>query len=185
MPLTHITKVFAVKDCKIRVITADPAGGTTTLGTSIDVPGIKKVKISGSVESKTLRGDNTLLDSDAVITGVEVEIEHAKLSLDVLAALTGTTVADSGTTPAQLATWGLTSAAKPAPFELEAVSASADPIGGDVQFMLHKVALASFPDMGLEEEDYQIHSVKGAAMPRLSDGKWVSVAIRETAAAIA
>lgn len=184
MALTHISKVFAVKDCKIRVITADPEGGATTVGTSIDVPGIKKVKISGSVESKNLRGDNTLLDSDSVLTGIEVELEHAKLSLDVLAALHGSTVTDTGVTPAQIAEWELVSGDKPVPFELEAVSASADPIGGDVRFMLRKVVLSSFPDLGLEEEDYQTHSVKGNSMPRLSDGKWIAVGIRETAAAI-
>lgn len=184
MALSHFTKVFAVTDCKIKPMTADPDGGTATYGTSIDVPAIKSVKISGSVETKSLRGDNTLLDSDAVISGVEVELEHGKLSLDMLAALMGGTVADSGTTPAQIATWTLTKTAKPKPFSLEAVSASADPVAGNVKFELHKLVLSSFPDLGLTEEDYTAHTLTAAAMPRLADGKWLTVSINETAATL-
>lgn len=182
MPLSHSTKVFAVTDCKIYPITADPEGGTTTYGAAVDVPGIKSVAITGSIESKTLRGDNRLLDSDAVLGGVEVAIEHGKLSLDVLSVMLGGAVVDDGTTPSETATWGLTDASKPMPFKLEAKSASADPIAGDVHFVLYKVALASFPEMGLAEEDYRTHSVSGAAMPRLSDGKWIDTVIHETAA---
>lgn len=185
MPISRISKVFAVKDAKIAPLLTDPASGSATYGASIDVPGIKVVSISGSIESKTLRGDNRLLDSDSVITEVTVSIEYAKLSLDVLSALMGGAVVDSGTTPAQLSTWSLTADSKPMPFKLEAVSVSADTIGGDVLFRLPKVSLSSFPDLGLEEEDYKTFSVEGAASPLNSGGKWVDVVLRETAAVLA
>lgn len=185
MPVTHSTKVFAVTDAKLYPLTTDVAGAAPTYGAAIDVPGIKSVAITGSVESKELRGDNTLLDSDSVITGVAVAIEYAKLSLDVKAALMGGTVADSGVTPNQTATWDLLPTSKPKPFKLEAISASADPIGGAVKFALAKVVLDSFPEFGLAEEDYKTHSVSGKAMPTLGTGtKWVTVTIMETAAAL-
>lgn len=180
MPLSHITKVFAVTDCKLRPLTSDVTG-SPVYGTAIDVPGIKEVKITGTVESKSLRGDNTLLDSDSVITEVKVSIKYAKLSLDVMAALMGGTVADSGTTPAQKSAWDLTNTSKPKPFLLEAVSASADTIGGNVGFCLWKVSLSSFPELGLAEEDYQIHSMEGNAMPLISNGKWFTPTLYETA----
>lgn len=185
MPLSRISKVFAVKDAKIYPLLTDPAAGSATYGPAIDVPGIKTVGISGSIESKTLRGDNRLLDSDSVITEVTVSIEYAKLSLDVLSALMGGAVADSGTTPAQLSTWSLTADSKPMPFKLEAVSVSADTIGGDVLFRLPKVSLSSFPDLGLEEEDYKTFSAEGSASPLNAGGKWVDVVLRETAAVLA
>ena len=186
MPLSHVTKVFAVKDCKVSKITADPAGGTTTYGTSIDVPGIKKVTIEGDVEIKQLRGDNSLLDQDAVLTHVTGTLNNAKLSLDVIAMMLGQTVTDSGTTPNQKAVLdiiggGFAGAATITPFKLECVSASADPVGGNVGFTLWKCVLASFPGMGLEEEDYRIGDFKVGAMPLLSNGKWVSPSINETA----
>lgn len=187
MPLSHVTKVFAVTDCKLYKVTADPAGGSTTYGPAIDVPGIKSIEISGDVESKQLRGDNSLLDSDTVLTNVSAKIEHAKLSLDALAMMLGQTVTDTGTTPNQVAGLdiiggGFAGQTKFAPFKLTGVSASADPVGGNVLFTLHKAVLASFPDMGLAEEDYQTISADLNAMPLLSTGKWLSVAINETAA---
>lgn len=185
MPLSKISKVFAVKDAKISPLLTDPESGEATYGPAIDVPGIKSVAISGSVESKSLRGDNRLLDADSTITEVSVSIEYAKLSLEVLAAIAGGTILESGATPSQIAEWSLTGDAKPLPFKLEAVSVSADTIGGDVLFGLPKVSLSSFPDLGLAEEDYQTFSMEGAAMPRNSDGKWITVTLRETAVALA
>lgn len=183
MPLSHVTKVFAVTDCKVRALTADPAGGSPTYGAAVDVPGIKSVAITGTVETKRLRGDNRLLDADSVLTEVNVSIEYAKLSLDFLAVLLGGTVADSGTTPNQLSAWDLTDESKPAPFLLEGVSATADTIGGNVGMCLWKVVLSSFPELGLAEEDYRTHSMEGAAMPLLSNGKWFTPTLYETAAA--
>lgn len=182
MPLSHISKVFAVTDCKVRPLTADPSGGSPTYGVAIDVPGIKSVAITGSVETKSLRGDNTLLDADSTLTEVSVSIEYAKLSLDVLAAILGGTVVDSGTTPAQKSSWDLTSTSKPRPFLLEAVSATADTIGGNIGFCLWKVVLSSFPELGLAEEDYKTGTLQGSAMPLLSNGKWFTPTLYETAA---
>jgi hypothetical protein len=182
MPLSHVSKVFAVRDAAVRPLLTDPAGGTATYGDRIDVPGIKSVTISGDIEVKELRGDNQLLDSDSTLTNVSVEFEYAKLSLDVLAVLFGNTVTDSGTTPEQIAEWELTNTSQLAPFAFEAISASADTIGGDVMIELFKVVLSSFPELGMAEEDYKTQPLSGSASPRISDGKWVRVALRESAA---
>jgi hypothetical protein len=184
--VTHFSKVFAVTDSKIAKLTADPSGGSATYATSIDVPGIKSIKISGDIETKQLRGDNTLLDQDAVVSNITAEVEHAKLSLDAVAMMLASTVVDSGTTPNQIANLdilggGVANTAKPAPFRLTGISASADPVAGNVLLTLHKCVLSSFPEFGLAEEDYQTLSFKVATMPLLANGKWLSVAINETA----
>lgn len=189
MPVTHFTKVFAVTDAKINKMLTDVTGGSTTYGASIDVPGIKSIKISGDVENKKLRGDNGLLDSDSVLTNVTAEVEHAKLSLDAISAILGGVVTDTGTTPNQVATHnligpGFANAAKPVPFKLSGISASADPIAGNVSLILHKCILSGFPDFGLAEEDYQTVSFKCDAMPLLSSGLWLTTAVNETAATI-
>lgn len=189
MPLSHFSKVFAAQDAKVAKMLTDVSGGAATYSTSVDVPGIKSVEISGSIENKTLRGDNALLDQDSIITEVTASVEHAKLSLDALAVFLGGAVVDSGTTPAQLATWdlvgGATAPSKPQPFRLEALSVSADSIGGAVKFTLHKCTLGSFPDMGLAEEDYRTSSFDVNTSPLLATGnKWLSVVLQETAAAL-
>jgi hypothetical protein len=185
MPLSHFSKVFAVSDAKVAKMLTDVSGGAATYSTSIDVPGIKSVEISGDIESKELRGDNALMDRDAVISNVSATVEHAKLSLDMLSAMLGGTVTDAGTTPNQTSVWDLTATSKPVPFRLEAVSASSDSIGGQVRFTLHKAILDSFPDMGLAEEDYRTSSFDVGCMPLLATGrKWMSIEFQETAVAL-
>lgn len=188
MPLNHSTKLFAVEDAKIAPLTADPEGGAATYGAIIDVPGIKTVGLSGTVENKVLRGDNRLLDSNSVLTELSGSVEHAKLSYDVLAAILGMTVTDSGTTPAQIATAILNAeTANLAPFAFWAktpTGGSDGGPGGDSALVFYKCVLSSFPEFGLAEEDYQSVSMEFQIVPRLSDGNWFKSNVRETAAAL-
>ena len=187
MPISRVTKLYAVQDAKIAPLTSDPEGGAPVYGALVDVPGIKSVEISGDVEVKELRGDNTLLDSDAAISNVTVSFPHAKLSLDVLKNLMSSTVTDSGTTPAQKSVWKMTNTSKHLPFKLEAVTpvSGGDLIGGDVHFVLYKCIMASFPGLGLAEEDYKTPEIEARAVPLISNGEWIDVVINETAVAIA
>jgi hypothetical protein len=188
MPISRVTKVYAIQDAKIAPLTADPAAGSPTYGALIDVPGIKTFEISGDVEVKTLRGDNTKLATNSTITNIQVAITHAKLSLDVLVAILGGTVTDSGTTPAQKSVWGLTGAnATMPPFKLEGVTPpnGVDIVGGDMHVVMHKLSLSAFPDLGFAEEDYRIASFTADADPLLSNNKWIDIVLNETAAAIA
>jgi hypothetical protein len=184
--LSHITKVYAVTDAKIYPMTADAAGTATTYGPSIDVPGIKSVKITGSIDSKTLRGDNQLLDAGAILKSIDVQVANAKLSLDALAAIIGSAVADSGTTPNQLSTWDLAANPSFPYFRLDAVSAKADPILGNVLIQLPKLILTDFPDLGLAEEDYQETGFKATGLMPVGTGfvRMLRVAINETAAVL-
>jgi hypothetical protein len=184
MALSHVSKVFAVKDAKIAKVTADPSGGTTTLGASVDVPGIKTVTIGGDITTAELRGDNTRLDYSATLSGVSIDFEYAKLSLDALAVLIGPTVTDSGTTPNQVSTLAVSSSNTLNYFQFQAIAAGADTVGGDVMITVYKAILSDFPELGFEEEDYKTFKVAAQALPRLSDGKWFDVALRETTAAL-
>lgn len=186
MPLSHNTKLFGVKDAKIYPITSDPVGGATVYGTGIDVPGVKSVSIGGDVTNSMLRGDNTLLDADSVLGAVSGTITFAKKALDIMAAVLGGTVVDSGATPAQIASWALPAPGTRLPtWGMTVVTAAADPVAGDTMFSVYKCVISSFPGSGVAEEDYQTMSVDYVAMPRLSDSKWQGEAIRETTVALA
>lgn len=186
-PISPITKLYAVEDAKIAPLTADPAGGVPTYGALLDVPGIKSMEITGDMDTKSLRGDNGLIDSDTVLTNVQVAVTHAKMSLAVLAALLGGDVVNSGADPAQMTSWDLTKDSKPAPFLLEGVTPASggDVIGGDVHFRLWKCKLSGFPAIGFAEEDYRIVSFNATALPLLSTGKWLTPTINQTATPIA
>jgi hypothetical protein len=188
MPLQRFTRVYGIQDAKISALTADPAGGTPTYGTPIDVPGIKSFEISGEIEVKKLRGDNVQLATNSAISSVTVAVTHAKLSLDVLATILGGEITDSGTTPSQITRWDLHGDdANFPPFKLEGVTPpnGIDIIGGDLHVILHKLTLSTFPDLGFAEEDYRIASFSADADPLQSTGRWISIPINETATAIA
>lgn len=185
MPLSHVTKVFAAKDAKLYPLTADPAGGSPTYGAGVDVPGLKTVTISGDVNSVELRGDNQRLDSASNLSGISVAMEFAKLSLDIMSTIMSALVVDSGTTPNQVASWTLLGTTQMSYCGMTCQAVGADPITGDAMFSVYKMVPSSFPEMGLEEEDYKTSSLEFDAMPLLSNGKWIGAAIRETTAALA
>lgn len=185
MALVHYSKVFAIKEAKIAKMLTDPTGvPPTTYAASVPLPGSQKLAITGTIDTKYLRGDNTLLDADAVWTEMKAAVDYAKLSLDALSVFFSTLTVDSGSTPNQLATWAAKNSDVLQYFKLEARSASADPVAGDILFSLWKCKLEAFPTTGLAEMDYQRASLSVVIVPRLSDNNWLQAVIRETAAAL-
>lgn len=186
MALSHVTKVFAIKEARIAKLLTDPKGAPpATWGTSVALPGAKKLGISGTVDTKYLKGDNVFLDADTVWSGpLNGAFDYAKLSLDALAIMFSTAVVDSGTTPNQLATWAMLGTDVAQYFRLEARSASADTPGGDVLFSCWKCKVTAFPDLGLMEEDYAQPTLAFTMVPLLADGRWFTPVLRETAAAL-
>lgn len=185
MPVSHVTKVFAAKDAKLYPLTADPAGGSPTYGTGVDVPGLKTVTITGDVNTVELRGDNQKLDSASSMGSISVALGFAKLSLDILSAVFAALTTDSGTTPNQIATFTLLGTTGFNYVGMTCQAVGADPIAGDAMFSVYKMIPSSFPELGLEEEDYKTSSLEFEAMPLLSNSKWIGAAIRETTAALA
>jgi hypothetical protein len=184
VPLSHNTKWYAVNDAAIFKLTADPAGGSPTYSAKIDIPGIKSVGISGDVNSVELRGDGQKIDQASKLGGLTLTFEGAKLALDIMAATTGGTVTDSGTTPNMKAEWALLGTDAMNYFKFEAQTTGVDTIGGDGHMILHKCILTSFPGLGFAEEDYQTFVLEAAAMPLLSNNKLINVPLNETSIAI-
>jgi hypothetical protein len=189
MPLSHVSKLYAITSAKVAKMTADLGGAT--YATSIVVPGAKKLGTTPDILEKQLRGDNTLLDADSVLQGLRGRIDHAKLSLDVLNAILGTSaVVDAGVTPNQVSTLsvlgniGGASPSVPNYFKLEAKSLDADTITGDVHYVFYKCRVTGF-EVGLNEEDYQTLWIEFSTQPRLVDGKWMDIVFNETAVAVA
>lgn len=173
--MATVTKVYGVEDCKIAQLLTDPAAGTATYANPIDVPGIKTVQISGTVDSKELRGDNRLLDSNSTITNITVAVTHAKLSMNALEVLLGGT---AGTNSFDLAGTDTLNYFK---LESRTPTGGGDDVSGDVHFTLHKLMIDGFPEMGHEEEDYRIVSFSAKASPLVSNNAWLSIDSNVTA----
>lgn len=186
IPVTHVSKLYAVVDCKIAKLLTDPSGGTATYDALIDVPGIKNVGLGPEVNAVELRGDNVRLDSDSTLVGMTLSVEHAKISLDALAAMLGGTVTDAGIAPNQTATYKRISTDAFNYFRLLAKTPTngVDVSGGDVKLEFYKAKVTSI-SFGLAEEDYQVVSFEASAVYRASDNGLFDLTLRETAAALA
>lgn len=155
---SHITKRYGVSDAKIYRVTADTASAYT-YGAGIDVPGIKAITVDPQTSTKTLRGDNSLMDSMISLDSITGTIQFAKDSQDVTAAALGLTVTDASNTSELL----IDGEATPQPLRLEAVAAGSDFVGGGVKLYIAKLYMV--PLAGFAEEDYQTMSVSFTCTP--------------------
>ncbi|MDQ3573781.1 MAG: phage tail protein [Actinomycetota bacterium] len=185
--MSHDTLWYAVLDCKVDKITADAVGGTTTYAAAFDVPGIKSVGLGGDVEVKEARGDNTLLSKRSFLQSISGTVEHARLSLDVLAMMLGAAVADTGVTPNRVATMGLLGTHNFNYWRLRARTPTGgiDTLTGAGYLTAWRCILSSFPDIGMVEEDFATVSFEFEAGPRFSDSKWIDTEVQETATVLA
>lgn len=181
MPLPHKTKWHHVNDAAIRKVLTDPEGGAATFGAWLDVPGIKSVGVGGAVNTTTLRGDNQLLDQQTIITGITLDFNYAKVSLDVLAVMTGSTVTDSGVAPNQLTRLRVLGTDAPAYWEFRARTTGTDSGIADGHLIFPKCMIAGFPDIGMAEEDYRTFTGGAVCIPRASDKAWFDIELNETA----
>lgn len=183
--LTHTTKVYGIKDARITPMVTDPAGGSATYGTSIDVPAIKSAVLTGTIVTKKLRGDSAPQDQDSYLESISVKFTFGKESLDVRAAAFGGTTTDSGTTPAQIAKWRLLGTDPLFPYYKFEGLANRVGLGlGDCHLVLWKCVTSSFPQMGFAEEDYHLYEVNADCFPRVADSFWVDELFNETAVAL-
>lgn len=147
MPITHVTPILGVDDCKIYPITVD-SENAFTLGTAVDVPGIKQVSLTLEIDEKELTGDEKTLAVSSKIKSVTVNSEYAKLSLDVLTALSGGSVTDTAATKATLR---IGEKAIPTYFQLQMqIKGTDDIIGGDCHLIVYKAKATAIPINGTE-----------------------------------
>ena len=95
MALKTVTKLFGVDDAKLFPVTED-SEDKFTCGTGIDLPGVRQISLTYEIEEKSLTGDEKVLEVSNKIKSVTFNMEYAKLSLEVLAQLTGGTYTTTG-----------------------------------------------------------------------------------------
>lgn len=184
MPLSNITKVFAVNDAAIAQLSTD-SSGAPTYGTLFDCPGIKKVGLDFDLKNVELRGDNKRLDSSTIVIGCKLTFDHAKLSFDVINAILGSTITTSGTTPSQVTkiTGKSVDVVPYFFFGAKTPTAGVDISTGDIHLQLPKLKIDKYA-LGFAEEDYQIFSGEASGMFTISNDTLWQLALHETAAAI-
>jgi hypothetical protein len=189
MPLGHTTRLLGVNDAAIYKMLTDVAASAPTYASKVDVVGVKSLECSLEIDTKELRGDNTLLAADSVMKRISGTLAYAKHGFDVWGAALSSAAADSGTTPNMKTTYDIVQTTLPASVKIEAQTKQVDYVGGDVHIILWKCAPNTMP-FGFMEEDYRTQSFGFVSMPVIGTpatapaNAWAQIVGNETAVAI-
>lgn len=99
MTLAHYSSAYGLVDVKVY-----PAASGGGWGTGVDVPKVVQLGLAANIGGKILEGDDTE-ELHSYVKGYAGKIAFNKLSLEVLEAILGGTLADSGVTPDQVVTF--------------------------------------------------------------------------------
>lgn len=164
------TIVYGAADAKISPLISD-SGSAPVYGAAIDVPGIQSAAITGKSDVKELMGDEALLASVAKLKQLDIKLEFAMLSPEILAILTGAEL-----TTNEDGSWDLDilKTSDPGYFKLELTSADTN-AGQALTHTLWKVKATDFPDaFGLAQSDFKNQKVTLTAIPLMSNHKFLS-----------
>ena len=151
MALKTVTKLFGVDDAKLFPVTED-SETQFTYGTGIDLPGVRQISLTYEIEEKSLTGDEKVLDVSNKIKSVSFNIEYAKLSLEVLAQLTGGSYSTSGSDDTETAVFSFGDGDLPNYFQLKAQILDTNNDGGDVHFCIYKAKATAIPLNGVQDD---------------------------------
>ncbi len=151
MALTTVTKLFGVDDAKLFPVTED-SEDKFTCGSGIDLPGVRQISLTYEIEEKSLTGDEKVLEISNKIKSVSFNIEYAKLSLEVLAQLTGGSFTKSGTDDTEVGTFSFGGGHLPNYFQLKAQILDTSNDGGDVHFCIYKAKATAIPLNGVQDD---------------------------------
>lgn len=168
------TFLYSVKECRIYELENDPiAPGVPSYKAGIAVPGIQRVGVRFNTEEKSQRGDSVTLDQRSTVTDVELTVEHALLSHDVLAIIIGGTAVSS----AAGSSWQFSEGDRGKYFQLAFRVVEVDGEDSDFRFIAYKAIRTGSPELGAEQDDYRSASFSAKAIPLRSNGAWVETEI--------
>ncbi len=151
MALKTVTKLFGVDDAKLFPVTEDSTENFTC-GTGIDLPGVRQISITYEIEEKELTGDEKVLEVSNKIKSITFNMEYAKLSLEVLAQLTGGTYSTSGSGDTEKGVFSFGGGDLPNYFQLKAQILDTSNDGGDVHFCIYKAKATAIPINGVQDD---------------------------------
>lgn len=105
MAVSHQTTLFDVHAFAVWPLLSDPSnGGSPTYGASVKVPGIQSVGFNPNFVGAEVKGDSRVVARRSKVDRIGLTTGHARFSLDVLAVILGTTVADTTVSSVDIAT---------------------------------------------------------------------------------
>lgn len=182
--------LMELRDVKVAPLLTDPASGTATYGDYVDLTGALSLKVTPKMESKTLYGDSTIMDTYSRTTSVDFTASNSVVSFDGLKVLMGGNVEKTGESGTEKITYSMSAAnATPGYFKIEGKwdYASTDNTVKDAHVVLYKCRVTEAPEFTINDTsgDFGNCEFTGTAVPTNADGKWWDMTLNATATEIA
>jgi len=186
MPRDGVLTLFGINDAKLLPM-LENTGAAATYDSPIDIPGIRKIELKPDVMTKDLYGDEETLDYFSKVKKWEGSIEHAQISLQVLAKLFGNTWATSGSSPNEAGTFTWKSTDRSLPFQIQGLCTYIGGTdvggGGSGNFYLY-CCYATGYQVAAQTEDYATVSFDVVVIGRRLDNKGLEIVENETSVAL-
>lgn len=181
--------LMELRDVKVAPLLTDPVSGTTTYGDFVDLTGALSLQVTPQMESKTLYGDSTIMDTYSRTTSINFTASNSVVSFDGLKVLMGGNVTKSGTEGNEKITYSMSAAnATPGYFKIEGKwdYASTDNTVKDAHVVLYKCRITEAPEFTINDTsgDFGNCEFTGTAVPTNADGKWWDMTLNASATEI-
>jgi hypothetical protein len=153
---------YGLRDVKL---TPYSDAGGTTLGTSIDLPNSRTFSFSEAEEFTELRGDDKVVTTRGQGASVDWDLESGGLSLDVLKALVGGVITETGTTPAIKKSFKKLATDSRPFFKIEGQAISDS--GGDMHCILDRCRVTGNVEGEFSDGNFFLTAASGIALPSL------------------
>lgn len=157
MPLTGNSLPFGLRDVRLTPILATT--GALDSANKADLPASRTFSFKDTEDFETLEGDDSTQGSHGSGPTVEWELEAGGISFEVWKILAGGTITQSGTTPAQKATFTkLTTDSRPY-FQVEGQAISDS--GGDMHCIVYRCKADGDLEMSFENGSFTLTAASG------------------------
>lgn len=157
------TQPFSLQDAAAYPYVAGVAG------TLVDIVAVKSIEQSANVETIENRGDGQVIAAVATFDSLDLTITLGAFTPTSLAAITGGTVATTGTGSTAITTLTRKSDDIVAYFKLAGQTRAKDSDGGATRVTYPKVAWQGGPDFGLKDNEFAEISISAKALPSDTD----------------
>lgn len=156
---------FGLRDVKIKPMT-DPA--LETLGAALDLPASRTMTCTESESYEELRGDDKIITSRGMGASVDWDLEGGGVSFDILKALVGGVLTDTGVTPNQVRKLAKKATDSRPFFRMEGQVMSDN--GGDVHMVLYRCRATGDVEYNFADGEWFLTQCSGQAFPSQAVG---------------
>lgn len=119
MAATRETVLYDIHDFKVYSLLTDSSAASPTYGAAVDVPGIAEASFEPNLVVGELKGDARVIAKRGRTDRFNLSATYGKLSLDVLVAILGGSITDSGAGSSEEAQYNLVGPASLPYFKVE------------------------------------------------------------------